>query len=90
MSIELPKNHHREAIASIVRYFQEHREEEIGNIAATGLLRFFLEEIGPSIYNQAVADVQQRMQMHVSDLDIEFHQEECQHWPKSERQGRAR
>lgn len=85
MSIQLPNDQHREAIASIVQYFQEQREEEIGNIAATDLLRFFLEEIGPSIYNKAVADVQQRMQMHVSDLDIEFHEEEFQHWPKSDR-----
>lgn len=85
MSIELPKETQREAIASIVRYFQEERDEEIGQIAASGLLRFFLEEIGPSIYNQAVADIQQRMQLHVTDLDIEFHQQEFQHWPKSNR-----
>lgn len=85
MSIELPKETQREAIASIVRYFQEERDEEIGQIAASGLLRFFLEEIGPSIYNQAVADIQQRMQLHVTDLDIEFHEQEFQHWPKSNR-----
>jgi uncharacterized protein (DUF2164 family) len=82
MSIELPKDKHREAIASIVRYFQEEREEDIGHIAATGLLRLFLEEVGPSIYNKAVSDVQQRMQQHVSDLDIEFHEEEFQYWSK--------
>ncbi|PSN11773.1 DUF2164 domain-containing protein [filamentous cyanobacterium CCT1] len=89
MSIELPTETQREAIASIVRYFQEERDEEIGQIAASGLLRFFLEEIGPSIYNKAVADIQQRMQLHVTDLDIEFHQQEFQHWPQSERQRRA-
>ncbi len=76
MSIELPKDIHKEAMASIVRYFHENREEQIGNIAATGLLSFFLEEIGPSIYNKAVADVQERMQMHVLDIDVEFHEEE--------------
>ena len=85
VSIELPKDKHREAIASIVRFFQEEREEEIGTIAAGGLLRFFLEEIGPSIYNQAVAEVQQRMEMHVADLDIDFHEKEFQFWPKSNR-----
>lgn len=58
-------------------------------IQALALYRqFFLEEIGPSIYNQAVADVQQRMQMHVADLDIEFHEEEFQHWPQSDRKRR--
>ncbi len=86
MSIQLPNDQHRQAIASIVQYFQEQRQEKIGNIAAADLRRFFLEEIGPSIYNKAVADVHQRMQMHVSDLDIEFHEEEFQHWPKSARQ----
>jgi uncharacterized protein (DUF2164 family) len=90
MAIQLPKDQHREALASIVRYFREHREEEIGHIAASGLLGFFLEEIGPSIYNKAVADVQARMQMHVSDLDLEFHEEEFQHWPKRDRKGSDR
>lgn len=89
MSIELPKETQKEAIAYIARYFQEERDEEIGQVAASELLRFFLKEVGPSIYNQAVADIQQRMQLHVTDLDIEFHQEEFQHWPKSERQRRA-
>jgi uncharacterized protein (DUF2164 family) len=88
MSIELPKDVHKEALASIVRYFRENREEEIGNIAASGLLSFFLEEIGPSIYNKAVADVQERMQMHVSELDIDFHEEEFQYWPKHERKSK--
>jgi uncharacterized protein (DUF2164 family) len=76
MSIDLPKDIRKQAVVSIIRYFHEHREEQIGNIAASGLLDFFLEEIGPSIYNQAITDVQARMQMHVSDLDIEFHEEE--------------
>ena len=80
MSFELSKDQHKEAVTSIIRYFRERREEEIGNIVATGLLDFLLEEIGPSIYNQAVTDIQNRMQMHVSDIDIEFHQQEFDYW----------
>jgi uncharacterized protein (DUF2164 family) len=76
MSIDLPKDIRKQAVASIIRYFHENRAESIGNIAASGLLDFFLEEIGPSIYNKAITDVQERMQMHVSDLDIEFHEED--------------
>jgi uncharacterized protein (DUF2164 family) len=90
MSIELPKDMHKEAVASIVRYFLENREEAIGNIAASGLLNFFLEEVGPSIYNKAVADVQERMQMRVSELDIEFHEEEFRHWLKYEGKSKER
>lgn len=88
MSIELPKDKHQEAIASLIRYFEQEREETIGYIAASGLLCFFLEEVGPSIYNQAVVEVQSRMQTHVSDLDLEFHAEEFQYWAKSKRQGK--
>ncbi len=90
MAIELPKDKRKEALAAIVQYFHEHREEEIGHIAASSLLSFFLEEIGPSIYNKAVADVRARLQMHVSDLDLEFHEEEFQHWSKEKRQSKER
>ena len=62
MTIELPKDVRQQAISSIERYFQENMDEKIGNIAAGGLLGFFVEEIGPVIYNMAVAEVQERLQ----------------------------
>jgi uncharacterized protein (DUF2164 family) len=90
MSIELNKEARAEAISSIERYFRAHMEEPIGNIAAGALLGFFLEEIGPSIYNQAVADVQERLQARVMEVDIEVHEKEFQYWQRFERQGKAR
>lgn len=82
MSIELTKEAHKEAVASIERYFRENMDEKIGNIAASGLLGFFLEEVGPSIYNKAVLDVQERLALRVSELDIEVHEDEFQYWRK--------
>ena len=82
MAIELSKEARKDAIASIERYFQENMEEKIGNIAAAGLLSFFLEEIGPSIYNRAVADAQARLQARVQDLDFEVHEDEFAYWRK--------
>lgn len=81
MSIELSKEARALAITSIERYFQEEREERIGNIAAGALLGFFLQEIGPCIYNQAVAEVQERLQLRISELDIEVHEDEFSYWP---------
>ncbi|MBE2245371.1 MAG: DUF2164 domain-containing protein, partial [Burkholderiaceae bacterium] len=75
MAIELSREIRNQAVASIERYFLENMEQRIGNIAASGLLGFFLEEIGPAIYNQAVADVQERLQMRVAEIDIEVHEE---------------
>ena len=86
MTIELPKEVRKEAVTSIERYFQENMEEKIGNIAAAALLNFFIEEVGPCIYNKAVADVQERLQAQIMELDIEVHEDEFQHWRKHERQ----
>ena len=82
MSIELSKEARKEAIASIERWFSENRDEKIGNIAAGALLGFFLEEIGPSVYNQAVADVQGRLQTRIMEIDIEVHEDEFRYWQK--------
>ena len=90
MPIELPDQARKQAIASIERYFRENMEEKIGNVAASGLLGFFLEEVGPSIYNKAVADVQERLQVRVSELDLEVHEEEFQYWRKYERVSKVR
>lgn len=65
-------------------------EEPIGNIAAGALLGFFLEEIGPTIYNKAVADAQERLQQSVSELDFEVHEEEFQYWKKYEVKAKSR
>jgi len=85
MAIELTKESRNTAVLSIERYFQENMEERIGNIQAAALLNFFLEEIGPSVYNQAVAQVQERIQMRVAELDIECHEDEFTYW---QRQGK--
>jgi uncharacterized protein (DUF2164 family) len=90
MTIELPKEVRAEAVASIERYFRENMEEKIGNIAAGALLGFILEEVGPAIYNKAVADVQERLLARVSEIDIEIHEEEFQYWRKLEKAGKRR
>jgi uncharacterized protein (DUF2164 family) len=82
MTIELTKEVRADAIASIQRYFEENMEEPIGNIAAGALLGFFLEEIGPTIYNNAVIDAQERIQQRVSELDLDVHEEGFQYWKK--------
>lgn len=87
MAIELPRKARDEAIASIERWFAENMEERIGNITAGSLLGFFLEEIGPSIYNRAVADVQEKLQQRILELDIEVHEDEFTYWQKQARAG---
>lgn len=85
MTIEISKEARKDALESIMRYFHENMEERIGNVAAEGLLRYFLEELGPVVYNQAVADVQDRLQARVMEVDIEIHQDAFQYWRRLDR-----
>jgi uncharacterized protein (DUF2164 family) len=82
MTIELSKEARARAVLSIERYFSENMDEKMGNIAASALLGFFLEEVGPTIYNQAVVELQDRLQERVAELDVEFYEEEFDYWRK--------
>lgn len=88
--IELPKDSRQQAIASIERWFRENMEEPVGNVAASGLLGFFLEEIGPAIYNKAVQDVQERLRTRIDELDLEVHEDEFQYWKKFDKANRRK
>lgn len=90
MTIEIPKEAREEAIASIQRYFQENMDEQIGNVVAGALLGYFLEEIGPLVYNKAVSDVQERLSARIMELDAEVYEDEFQYWRKFDRQRKAK
>lgn len=90
MSIEISKEARQLAITSIERYFRENMEEPIGNIAAGALLGFFLEEVGPLVYNKAVAEVQERLQSRISEIDLEVHEDAFQYWRKYDKQNKGR
>jgi len=80
-NIELAKEARAQAIASIQQYFAENLDP-IGNMPAGLLLNFFLEEIGPAIYNQAIADAQARIVSRAGDLTGELFVDEFQYWPR--------
>jgi len=75
MTIELNREERDAAVATLERWFLDERDERVGNIAAMGLLGVVLAEIGPFIYNRAIADAQERLHARVDDLEIELHEE---------------
>ena len=88
MAISLDKDARAAAVASLERWCREHLDEPVGNVTASGLLGFMLEEIGPCIYNQAVLDVQERLQTRIAELDIEVHEDEFPYWRRREPKAR--
>lgn len=90
MKIEIPKEDRVQAIASIRQYFQENMDTPVGELAAGLLLNFFIEDIGPVIYNRAIADAQQRIGLRVTDLNGELYFPEFQYWVSKEKKGKSK
>ncbi len=76
MALKLSSEDRDDAIAALKLYAADNFDEPMGNLAAGTLLDFFLKEIAPSVYNRAVSDVQERLQAHLMDLDVNVHEPE--------------
>lgn len=64
----LSKEKKKELIPLIQAYFQQERDEELGQLAAWSLLDFFSEKIGPEFYNLGISDSYKYMHNAVEDL----------------------
>ena len=90
ITIEFSKQERANATASLKRYFEENMPEPLGDLPAGLLLNFILEDLGPAIYNQAVAEAQARMQLRVSDLTGELYADEFQYWARTDKKRKGR
>lgn len=81
MPITLTPEATRRMQASIKRYVAEALEEDIGDLKAALLLDFVMQEIAPTVYNQAIADAQRYLQDRVADLEGVCHADELGYWP---------
>lgn len=90
MSIEISREARKLALDSIERYFNENMDEKIGRLGADALLDYFVAELGPLIYNKAVSDVQERLQLRVMEIDAEVYESEFQYWRELERKRKGK
>ncbi len=82
MSIKLHKDTEKYLIASIKRFFADELEADIGELKASRVLEFCVREIGPSIYNQAIADAQSYFQEKAADLGGTRFEAEFDYWKR--------
>lgn len=80
MAIQLSPETSAQLRESIKRFVAEHMDQDIGDLKATMLLDFCLKEIGPSIYNKAIADAQRYFETKVVDLEGSCYEHEFQYW----------
>jgi uncharacterized protein (DUF2164 family) len=90
MSLTLSPDARTKALASLRRYFSEELEHELGELPAQLFLDFVLEEIGPSVYNAAIADAQTYVRDRVAELEDALHAPEFPHWQRGPVRGSAR
>lgn len=82
MSLELSREGTEQAIASIRRYFADELDQELGELPARLLLEFFVKEIGPSVYNMAIADAQAYLRDRLVDMEGVCYADEFPYWAR--------
>lgn len=89
MPIPLTKDQRADALASLQQYAERNLPEPLGDLAAGLLLDFFLQEIGPLVYNHAIRDAQSRLQTRITELDGELYEEPFTYWSQTGKRGRG-
>ncbi len=79
--IAIAANARPQALASIKRFFDEHMDDSIGDLKATLVLDYLLVELGPLIYNQALAEAGSYMGERAAELPDVLQQPEFPYWP---------
>lgn len=77
MAIELDDIRKQRLIAELVGFYLAEFDEEISPFRAEQLVDFFVNTLGPQVYNQAVQDARAFMQTRLDDLDGEIYESEA-------------
>ena len=69
MEIRLNAARKKALIEEVQSYFRNEHDELIGDLKAAMFVDFFIEKLGPKIYNQAIDDANSFIQEKLVDLD---------------------
>ena len=70
----------KKCVNSIREFFSENMDAEIGDLKARLLLDFFMAEIAPSVYNDAIADAHAFIADKLHDLDASCYKPTFAYW----------
>ena len=90
MPLTLSPDTRTKALASLRRYVSEELEHDLGELPAQLFLDFVIEEIGPLVYNAAIADAQTYLRDRVAELEDALHAPEFPHWQRMPGRGASR
>jgi uncharacterized protein (DUF2164 family) len=76
LRIKLTAERRATVIKLITEFYTECFDEDLSEYRAERLLDFCIKQLGPPIYNQAIADARAFMFEKLEDLDVEFYEPE--------------
>jgi uncharacterized protein (DUF2164 family) len=69
MKIELNEDRLRDLSERVQIYFRDEHDESMGELKTSLIIDFFIKELGPHIYNQAINDAHAFIQDKLIDLE---------------------
>jgi len=69
VEIKLSNTRKIEMVEEIQLYFRNEHDENIGDLKAEMFLEFFINKLGPKIYNQAISDANSFIHEKIIDLE---------------------
>ena len=69
MDVKLSEDRMKTLSEKVQVYFRTEHEEPIGELKADMILEFFIKQLGPQIYNQAINDAYAFIQDKLLDLE---------------------
>lgn len=76
MTLELDESRKSEIANALSGFFSKEFDQNLSTFKATQIVDFMLAQIGPSQYNQGIADARKYLAEKLDDLDIEFNEPE--------------
>jgi uncharacterized protein (DUF2164 family) len=73
MPLNISDERKAQLVAQLIGFYQTEFDEKISPFRAEQLLEFFLEKLGPAVYNQAVQDARAYVQARLDDLEGEVY-----------------
>lgn len=72
MRIKLDEDRKDRIVQALIHFVSAEFDEDMSRFRAEAMVDFMLRQIGPSQYNQAIADARKYMAEKIEDLDTEF------------------
>jgi uncharacterized protein (DUF2164 family) len=70
--LQLSEERRAKLVADLQAYFADQFDEALSAFRADELLTFMIGQIGPTLYNEGIADARAFLAGKLDDLDIEF------------------